>query len=154
MSSQRANSPAVLTEIMLATFRLNAKLLEKGDQLVNPLRLTSARWQVIGAIALAGQPLTAPQIASAMGITRQGAQKQLNRAHAEGLVEIHANPRHERSPLFGLSKAGELAYGRASDLQSKWAKSLTQGLSLADLNVTRDVMLRLEAGLESTTLPA
>ena len=67
----------VVTEIILSVFRLNAQLLEQGDRLVKPLRLTSARWQVLGAIAMAGEPQTAPQIAAAMGVTRQGVQKQL-----------------------------------------------------------------------------
>ena len=48
---------AVFTEIMLAVFRVNGRLLEKGDQLVLPLSLTSARWQVLGAVALAGDPV-------------------------------------------------------------------------------------------------
>ena len=34
----------ILTEIMLTVFRVNGRLLEKGDQLVEPLNLTSARW--------------------------------------------------------------------------------------------------------------
>ncbi|MBU2805784.1 MarR family transcriptional regulator [Acidithiobacillus ferridurans] len=62
-----------MTEIMLAVFRLQGRLLKKGDELVKPLNLTSAKWQVVGAVALAGKPLSAPQIAEAMGITRQGA---------------------------------------------------------------------------------
>jgi len=45
----------------------------------------------LGAIALAEEPQTAPQIAAAMGGTRQGVQKQLNLAVAEGLIELGAS---------------------------------------------------------------
>lgn len=154
MASQLTLQANVLTDIMLSIFRLNARLLGKGDQLVAPLNLTSARWQVIGAIALAGQPLTAPQIADAMGITRQGVQKQLNRAQGEGLIEMYANPRHERSPLYDLSKTGRKAYNEASILQAEWAKALVRGESLTDLNSTLNLLITLEANLESTPLPS
>jgi hypothetical protein len=56
----------------------HGELLESGDRLVKPLQLTSSRWQILGAIALADSPRSAPQLAAQMGMTRQGAQKQLD----------------------------------------------------------------------------
>ncbi|MCE1813592.1 MarR family transcriptional regulator, partial [Enterobacter hormaechei] len=102
MSTEKTSAFEVFTEITLAVFRLNALLLSKGDQLVAPLGITSARWQVLGAIAHAPHPLTTPQIAAAMGITRQGVQKQLNLGLSSGMVKTITNPRHERSPLYQL----------------------------------------------------
>ena len=69
MTTQPTSKVSILTNIMLAIFRVNGRLLEKGDQMVEPLNLTSARWQVLGAVALAGKPLSAPQIAHAMAAT-------------------------------------------------------------------------------------
>ena len=108
-------------------FRLNGVLLHRGDQLVAPLGLTSARWQMLGAIALAGTPLTAPQIAEAMGVTRQGAQKQLNMLLEQGLVEARPNPAHRRSPLYVLTPQGLALYRQADAL---WA---AQAVELAAL---------------------
>src|SRR5690606_10658343 len=105
----------------------NGVLLHWGDQLVAPLGLTSARWQMLGAIALAGTPLTAPQIAEAMGVTRQGAQKQLNRLLEQGLVEARPNPAHRRSPLYVLTPQGLALYRQADAL---WA---AQAVELAAL---------------------
>ena len=59
--------PNALTDIILAVFRVNGRLLAKGDELVGPLNLTSARWQVLGAVALAVRPTSAPQIAEPWG---------------------------------------------------------------------------------------
>jgi len=140
-----------VTEIILIVFRLNARLLEQGDRLVQPLGLTSARWQVLGAIALAGEPQTAPQIAVSMGVTRQGVQKQLNLAVAEGLVEAHPNPRHQRSPLHALSATGQAAYDDAMALQRVWAKSLGQGLTLPELQSAKQALTALEHRLSSVT---
>lgn len=133
-----------VTEIILTVFRLNARLLEQGDRLVLPLGLTSARWQVLGAIALAGEPQTAPQIAVSMGVTRQGVQKQLNLAVAERLIESHPNPRHQRSPLHTLSPTGQAAYDDAMALQRVWAKSLGQGLTRSELQSAKQVLNALE----------
>ena len=136
MASKHNSKADVLTEIMLAVFRVNGRLLEKGDQLVAPLNLTSARWQVLGAVSLAGKPLTAPQIAEAMGITRQGTQKQLNKLEADGFFERLQNPRHERSPLYVLTDKGARTIVKALALNEVWAESLAASLALADLKNT------------------
>jgi DNA-binding MarR family transcriptional regulator len=146
-------STTVLTGIILDIFRLNARLLEQGDRLVAPLGLTSARWQVLGAIALAGQPLTIPQIAAAMGITRQGALKQIKLATASGLVAAIENPRHERSPLHALTPQGTLAYDAAMALQGKWVRTLARDLPVDDLQATRRILAALEERLAADALP-
>lgn len=136
---------------MLAIFRVNGRLLEKGDQMVAPLNLTSARWQVLGALALSDKSLSAPQVADAMGITRQGAQKQLNKLEVEGFLEQLPNPRHERSPLYALTKKGSQAFSAAMSLQDVWANELASDLSLQDLKNTlqtlRTVYKRLDSPL-------
>lgn len=107
-----------VTQLTLTVFRLNGVLLHWGDQLVAPLGLTSARWQMLGAIALAGTPLTAPQVGAAMGVTRQGAQKQLNQLLELELVEAHPNPAHRRSPRYALTPQGLTLYRKADAI---WA---------------------------------
>lgn len=100
-----ANTKA-FTDLTLLVFRLNGVLLHWGDALVEPLGLTSARWQMLGAISLAGKPLSAPQVGQAMGVTRQGAQKQLNLLLDLALVEACPNPAHQRSVLYELTARG------------------------------------------------
>jgi len=48
-----------MTNLILEIFRVNGLLLAAGDRLTRDLGLTSARWQVLGA--LAEGPLTAAQ---------------------------------------------------------------------------------------------
>jgi hypothetical protein len=43
----------LLSEVMLLVFRVNDQLLKTGDRKVEHLGLTSARWQILGAIAVA-----------------------------------------------------------------------------------------------------
>lgn len=134
---------------MLAVFRVNGRLLEKGDQMVAPLALTSARWQVLGAVSLSGNALSAPQVAEAMGITRQGAQKQLNKLEEEGFLELIPNPRHERSPLYALTKRGSQTISATMSLQDTWASSLASSLSLQDLKNTLQTLNALYERLDS-----
>lgn len=140
---------AILTDIMLAVFRVNGRLLEKGDQLVGSLNLTSARWQVLGAVALAGKPLSAPQIAEAMGITRQGAQKQLNKLEEDGFFEQSLNPRHQRSPLYALTELGKRTFAKAMALEAAWANGLVAGLALQDLKKTQQTLDTVYERLDS-----
>jgi DNA-binding MarR family transcriptional regulator len=58
-------------QVILSIFRANGLVLGAGDLLTADDGLTSARWQVLGAVALAERPLTVPQIARRMGLTRQ-----------------------------------------------------------------------------------
>lgn len=149
MTIEHNPETAILTDIMLTVFRVNGRLLEKGDQLVEPLNLTSARWQVLGPMALAGEPLSAPQIAQAMGITRQGAQKQLNKLEEEGFVEQRPNPRHERSPLYALTDLGTRTISKTMALQKIWAKGLVAGLPLQDLRKTLRTLNSIYERLDS-----
>lgn len=153
MSTPTAHPHEILTKIMLTVFRVNARLLEQGDQLVAPLGLTSARWQVLGAIALAGQALTCPQIAAAMGVTRQGTQKQLNLAQQDELIVALANPRHERSPRYDLTEEGRRLYDAAMASQVVWAKALAKDARPEALNTALQVLNELDSLLQSTALP-
>jgi len=151
--SEALTESEVLTEIIVEIFRLNALLLEKGNQMVAPLGMTSARWQVLGALALSGKAMSCPQIATAMGISRQGAQKQLNLASEDQLLAVHENPRKLRSPLYELTTAGQEAYSKAMGLQADWSKALSRGITLSDWQITLNVVRELDARLQSTPLP-
>src|SRR5262249_26231026 len=111
------SAPQGLTDVILLIFRVNGQLLAAGDRLVEHLRLTSARWQMLGAVALSSSPRTAPQLAAAMGVTRQGAQKQLNLLLEGGLVTAEPNPGHARSPFYVLTRKGESLYAATERVQ-------------------------------------
>jgi len=111
-----------ITEIILSIFRLNGRVIAWGDSLSAEFGLTSARWQVLGAIALAHAPQTVPEIADRMGVTRQATQKQVNLLEGEGLVAARANPRHRRSPHYLLTAAGERTYAQVSEKYQAWVK--------------------------------
>ena len=143
------SSPEAVTDLILRIFRANGALLAAGDRLAGPLRLTSARWQLLGAIAEQDQPLSVAQLARTMGVTRQAVQRIANELEAGGVVAFRTNPRHKRAQLVELTDHGRDLFERAMDLQRPWAASLGRHLSptqVAGARETLDVLLlRLEA---------
>lgn len=139
-----------LTRVILTLFQLNGALLDWGDAFVAPEALTSARWQMLGALALAGQPLSAPQVAAAMGVTRQGAQKQLNLLSEARLVEVRPNPQHKRSPLYRLTDEGQRVYGAIDARWKARARQLAGGFSATELETAGKVL----SGLLAAHIPA
>jgi len=138
-----------LTQIILAVFRLNGALTEWGDRFVLPEGLSGTRWRMIGAVALAQRPLTAPQIALTMGVTRQGAQKQLNQLTESGLMETQANPMHKRSPFYALTLTGQSVYDRVNALWQQEATEMARQFSSSGLEAAEHVMKSLVEILEN-----
>jgi DNA-binding MarR family transcriptional regulator len=136
------------TEVILSTFRTNGLLLAAGDRLAAEHGLTSARWQVLGAIALAQRPLTVPQIARRMGLTRQTVHTTVNRLLADGLVELVPNADHRRSQLVRLTELGEARYGAIDEKQAAWVNQLAAGFCRSDLETAARVLVEFCRKLE------
>ena len=140
----------LLSELVLEIFRLNGRLIAAGDALVAEIGLTSARWQVIGAIALQPVPATVAHVAHAMGLTRQSVQRIADELEKAGVVAFRPNPRHKRAKLIALTAKGIALNRAAMARQRPWAKRLAAGLDRAELEAARDILARLRVRLEET----
>ncbi|NNE83242.1 MAG: MarR family transcriptional regulator [Alphaproteobacteria bacterium] len=138
---------AVLTALILETFRLNGRLLAVGDDLTNDLGLTSARWQVVGAIEK--EPLPVAQIARNMGLTRQAVQRVANVLADKGLVEFAENPNHRRAQLVRLTSKGRTALEKVSQRQVEWSNHHAEGLGTEKIEEALMVLRTLRQRLES-----
>ncbi|RZN16104.1 MarR family transcriptional regulator [Bradyrhizobium sp. Leo121] len=119
-----------LTQLILEVFRLNGGLIAAGDRLVADLGLTSARWQVLGAIALSPTAEPVARLARSMGLHRQGVQRIVNELVEEGIVTLADNPHHRRAKLVRLTKRGEALYRTAERRQRPWARKLARGIGV------------------------
>jgi DNA-binding MarR family transcriptional regulator len=136
------------TELILEMFRLNGRVLVAGDRMVSALGLTSARWQVLGSVALAARPEPVAWLARSMGLNRQGVQRIVNELIADGHVALEPNPHHRRASLVVLTEQGREAYAAAERLQIPWVNALAKGLGVADIAAARDTMAALRKRLE------
>jgi DNA-binding MarR family transcriptional regulator len=137
------------TDVVLGAFRAHGLFVAAGDLLATEEGLTAARWQVLGAVALAGRPLTVPQIARRMGLTRQAVQVSVNRLLSDALVEADENPDHRRSPLIRLTGLGNAKYAALDRRQIGWINELAAGLTASDLATAARVLGELSSRLDT-----
>ena len=147
---QPKRTPAgdALTSLVLPLFRLNGLLLTAGDRLVAPLGLTSARWQVLGAIVQAERPQPVAWLARDLGANRQNVQRIINDLHRGGLVVLEPNPHHRRAQLVVLTNKGRAAFDAAMRLQIPWVNRLSDRLSVKDIETVKRVVSALRTSLE------
>lgn len=148
-AAQRTPQAEAVTRVILLVFQANGLLLTAGDALAYEEELTSARWQVLGAVALAQGPLTVPQIARRMGLTRQSVHTTVNRLHADGLVQLVPNADHRRSRLVRLTQRGAARYAALAERQADWSNRLAEGMQRSALDTTAQSLSELCARLES-----
>ncbi|GAA3266836.1 MarR family winged helix-turn-helix transcriptional regulator [Sphingomonas yabuuchiae] len=96
-------------DLALAVFETNGRLVDAGNELVRAAGLTTAWWQVLGALGYSSQPLPVSHIARNMGLTRQAVQRVVDLLVGHGLVTMEANPHHQRAKLIVLTLAGREA---------------------------------------------
>ncbi|WP_454624091.1 MarR family winged helix-turn-helix transcriptional regulator [Bradyrhizobium cenepequi] len=141
-----------LTQLILEVFRLNGSLIAAGDRLVADLGLTSARWQVLGAIALSPTSEPVARLARSMGLHRQGVQRIVNELVAEGIVTLDENPHHRRAKLVRLTKKGEALYRAAARRQQPWARRLAKGIEVKAMDSARATLKAVRERLEVKVL--
>lgn len=145
---ERTPAGDAVTGLILDLFRLNNRLLTAGDRLVARLGLTSARWQILGAIVTAERPQPVAWLARNLGANRQNVQRIINDLQKEGLVAFRANPHHRRAQLVVLTDKGRQTFDAALRLQAPWVNSLSEGLSVKDIETAHHVILALRQKLD------
>ena len=130
-------------DLVLSLFRVNVVLIAEGEELTEALGLTSARWKVIGVIALSNSGLTVPGIARVLGQSRQAVQRITDVMATDGLLSYEPNPKHKRSVLVELTEEGKTAYKDLRDVQDPWAIDNTEDIPIEELDVGLRLVRRL-----------
>jgi DNA-binding MarR family transcriptional regulator len=138
----------LFTEIVLELFKLSGVLVSEGDKLTKDLGLSSARWKVLGALALSNNPLTVAEIARSMGQTRQGVQRLTDDMEQEGILAYQDNPRHKRAKLVGLTPKGKKIYSKLEQKQIPWANTNSSNMSAKNMLTTLSVLRQMTQLLE------
>jgi DNA-binding MarR family transcriptional regulator len=149
--TKRTAAGESLTRVILDFFRLNSGLLAAGDRLVEELGLTSARWQILGAIIAAERPQPVAWIARDLDANRQNVQRIVNDLAEEGLVGFEPNPHHRRAQLVVLTDKGRQAFDAAMSLQTPWVNRLSDGLAVEEIEAAHRVVIRLQKNLKDMT---
>lgn len=140
--------PEAISDLSVEVFRINGELLAAGDALVADIGLTSARWQVLGAVALSPAPLPIAHLARNMGLARQSVQRIANELAAEGMLRFAPNPHHQRARLALLTERGREAFDAAMARWTPRAAALGRSLKLADIDRTTELLRVVRRRLE------
>ncbi|WP_212566638.1 MULTISPECIES: helix-turn-helix domain-containing protein [unclassified Mycobacterium] len=141
----RTHGGDLLSEIVLATFRLNARFLDAAQQLAANGDITAAWWQVLGAIL--DSPRAVPDIARRMGMTRQGVLRVADLLVEKGLAEYLPNPAHRRAKMLACTQAGNWAVHRIAVAQRPWADRIADSIDDQQLEDALGTMRQLIARL-------
>lgn len=146
--AQTAHTAAgsLMTELVIATFRLNERLTTVAQHLAAEGGLTAAWWQVLGGVL--DEPRTVAGIGRRMGMSRQGVQRVADVLVSRGLAEYRSNPDHRRAHLLAPTGAGRTAVDTIAEAQRPWANAVGEALSLSDLRKTIDTVNRVIEVLE------
>lgn len=140
-----SSAGAAMTALILEIFRVNGRLLGAGDQLSRGLGLTSARWQVLGA--LSEGPLSVAQVARNMGLKRQSVQRMVDVLEEEGVVRFEDNPHHLRAKLIRMTEAGQQRYAQLMSIQADWVNRLSHGFRVTEIQQAVEMLREMEARL-------
>ena len=123
---QDPRSPTIVRDLVISVFALNGRMIETGNQLTRHIGLTTASWQVIGALGYSPVPLPVAHIARNMGLSRQSVQRVVDLLDAKGFVRFEPNPHHQRAKLVVLTTSGRAALYAAEAAEEPLNKAVLE----------------------------
>ena len=136
-----------LTDVVVATFRLNGRLMDIAQGLARAGGLTATEWRVLGGVL--DEPHSVAEVGRLMGMTRQGVQRVADQLVDRGLAEYRPNPAHRRAKLLACTQAGYWAIRQISLVQRPWADRTAAEIGAAELQATLATIRRIVATLEA-----
>ncbi|MGW4872591.1 MarR family winged helix-turn-helix transcriptional regulator [Streptomyces chartreusis] len=117
-----------------------------GDETAGAEGLTQARWQVLSVVS--DEPLTIPQAARRLGVSRQNIQRVANDLVSLGLAAYRDNPDHRGSPLLTMTPPGEETLARLTDRATEMHLTLFAAIPDEEIRATRASLRRLLTELD------
>lgn len=132
-----------LNQTLSGLFLAVSKSLEAIlKQAAKRFRLTRAEAGILLLVEEKGQR-TVPQMARALGFSRQNVQVTVNALLEKGLVLALKNPDHKTSPFLALSESGRTAARAIGDWQQERLDEILSPLSLGEKTEVKRVLQKL-----------
>ena len=125
-------------DVLVELFRLRAVMLESSERIAASAGLTTARWQVLGAVQ--ARPQTVSEVARALGLTRQAVQETADAMERDGFVAFADNPHHRRARLLAATARARRALAILQPRQEQFANLMGSPHTLAALRTTVEVL--------------
>ena len=134
-------------QILTELWRLRALMVESAEDFAAAVGLTSASWQILGAIE--AEPATVAHVARNLGLTRQAVQETADRMARESLIRFVDNPDHKRSRLMTPTDKARKALDYLRPRQLQFANLMGAPHSLEQLHTTLTVLERSRTAIEA-----
>lgn len=113
-----------------------------GDKLHDDLGVTAAMRAVMEFLTEHGEN-TVPGIARVKNVSRQHIQLLVDALNEKGLVELHQNPAHKRSPLIALTTMGAETYSTMQKRERDVLKQFADNLSADEITSANKCLEKL-----------
>ncbi|MFF4905315.1 MarR family winged helix-turn-helix transcriptional regulator [Streptomyces sp. NPDC001260] len=127
-------------------YRRALRKLEQGE----PAEGASVGVRSVLDLLRLSEPMTVPQMARVLALSRQFVQRMVNDATARGWTEVTPNPAHQRSSLIRLTEEGRAAVtairARERALNQQVGGGLTDAELTACTKVLREMLKLFEQG--------
>jgi DNA-binding MarR family transcriptional regulator len=143
----RTTAGDLVTDVVVATLRLNGRIMEIAQALAAEGDLTASWWQVLGGVL--DEPRSVAEIARRMGMSRQGVQRVADLMVERDLAEYRPNPAHRRAKLLACTEAGYWAIRQIALVQRPWADRIGAQLDVEKLQQTLTTMRQLISVFEA-----
>lgn len=137
----------ILTDLIVTVFRLNGRLIEAGNGLVEEFGLTTAWWQVLGALSRSPVPIPVAHIARNMGLSRQSVQRSVDLLADRGMIKFAPNPHHQRAKLVVLTPQGIAVSAAADDRQRPLGRQIMTAVGEDRIAAAINVLTEVDAML-------
>jgi DNA-binding MarR family transcriptional regulator len=108
---------------------------QAGESIAGAEGQTQARWQAMSVVS--DRPMTVPQAARRLGITRQAVQRVVNDLVTARLLRLIPNPDHRNSPLLELTEDGRQSLERITTRAYAFNSSFAPAVTAAQLAQAR-----------------
>ncbi|MDX2592939.1 MarR family winged helix-turn-helix transcriptional regulator [Streptomyces sp. WI03-4A] len=138
--------PDETARLVADVFEAAGALRRLGERTAAAEGLTQARWQVLSVAS--DDPLTVPQAARRLGVSRQNIQRVANDLTSLELAAFEPNPDHRGSPLLTLTPRGRQALDRVTARAEDLHRTLFAAIPDEEIRATRASLRRLLSELD------
>ncbi len=126
-------------------YELAGRFREEGGRIAADVGQTQPRWQLMSVVL--ERPLTVPQAARRLGLSRQAVQRTANEIVDAGLADLVDNPDHRVSKLLELTADGRDTLVRIMARAEEFNARVASALDPDDLATMRRSMSMLLAAI-------
>lgn len=132
-----------LTDLVLPVFELNGEFLAAAKDISEPVGLTPAWWQVLGATLNEALPVAEIARRVGLGLARQSVQRTADVLVDKGWAVYRDNPQHRRAKLLEPTPTGRETLLRLRTAQHAWANSVGAAVGATELRQALATMRKI-----------